>query len=124
MKVAVFGVIPNWSAMLGAAIIFLTIILMTFLTEEIVARAFKRLMLHVQGNKTAKNDVEKSKEETVGEIPPWPVGDQEQGEIQHRTVGDNEMGEARLKTVGDMEGNKLSPFTIENQEQGDILDKK
>jgi hypothetical protein len=54
---------------IGAIIIFLTIILMTFLTEDTLARAFKRL-LQLCSRPAVQPEVERGEQ-----LPPWIADD-------------------------------------------------
>ena len=53
LQVAVFHVIPHWNSILGAAIILATIILLTFIKDQDLAKAFKRFMFKFSGSSSA-----------------------------------------------------------------------
>jgi hypothetical protein len=54
-KVVVFDVVPHWNSILGAAIIFITIIMMTFITEEDIISILNRIKL-LSRNRSSKTD--------------------------------------------------------------------
>ncbi len=95
-----FGEVPSLTSVMGAIIIFLTIILMTFLTEDILARAFKRL-LYLCSRPAVQPEVERGEH-----LPPWIADDHTAPEVHTKH------SEAQSDHKEVEKGGVLLPWTI------------
>jgi hypothetical protein len=101
--VLIFGVIPHWNSILGAGIILITIIMMTFIKEEDIINICRKCKNRIRTYKRSQP----TRNETIeGQSPPWTVGDQYQ--IQLSTVWDNKQKE--LPTLPISEHDKENKF--------------
>jgi hypothetical protein len=85
---------------MGAIIIFLTIILMTFLTEDTLARAFKRL-LQLCSRPAVQPEVERGEQ-----LPPWIADDHTAPEV-HTTLSEAQSDHKEVE-----KGAVFLPWTI------------